>query len=235
MRKIIRGIAGFFLNLSLVALLLTYFMVALTSYENFRQIIGFVISQQYRNIDAASVILQAKSYCQANQNLEFTLMENVTIKCSELAYLDEGNFTSYISDKISKNLYERGICSEIECDDTQKQVLDLFTKRGNQELHQYFNYSLLLAMFFTFVFVLLTEGIGNKFKALGMVLISATLPILAINFLFDYLVSMIGLSLPEGSEELIDNLLADELRLVLYVLIIGVVMIFIGFVLKRKS
>ncbi len=235
LKRVIKSFAGFLLNLSLIALLLTYFLSSLTSYESFKQIIGFVIAQQYKNIDVASMLQQAKTYCQINQSFEFSLMENVTIRCDEINYLSEENVTYYITDKISQNLYENGACSIVECDNTQKQILDLFTKKGNQKIKKYFSYSLLATMFFALILILVTEGLGNKFKTLGIVLISATLPILAINFFVDYLAKAMGLSLPQGSEELINILLADSLKLPFYVLIMGVILVIVGFVLKRKS
>ncbi len=235
MKGVIKSLAGFLLNLSLIALLLTYFLTSLTSYESFKQIIGFVIAQQYKNIDVASMLQQAKTYCQINQSFEFSLMENVTIRCDEINYLSEENVTYYIIDKISQNLYENGACNIVECDNTQKQILDLFTKEGNQKIKKYFSYSLLATVFFALILILATEGLGNKLKTLGIVLISATLPILAINFFVDYLVRAIGLSLPQGSEELINILLADSLKLPFYLLILGIILVIIGFALKRKS
>ncbi len=236
------GSGIFVLALSIVAV--TIGLTKLTEYDLMKGLATDLISTQIAgSLDKNTLSQMHQMFleqCKKSENIQLSEIvgQNISIKCEDIEKSTPEGLTDIFAGALFDSIYYKKYdCSFIEC--LQKPGQDKFSIFVSSEAHSFFKnlQSILLIVSGIGLVIMLVsiETWRNRFKSVGIILVSTALPVLVLIFLKDNLLQVLNVPADASAivTPIIDQLFGSISTIFLVMLIVGIVLIIIGCILKH--
>ena len=246
-----RGLGKFFgstiFTSFLVVAILLMEMASFTGYDNFKaiasgllekQILSTVDEQQLTAIQTA-LLLQ----CAQTDKVDLPLGgQSITLKCADVKSSDKTKLPTLITTALIDNLYYKKFdCSFIDCirSGDPQNLLVVATNEGNQFYKSSQMYMWIATGIGLVILLVSSETWVGRLKGVGFNLVFTGLPFLLLGSVQSLLIPSLPAELESSVKPIIDSLTSSLKNKFIIVLVIGVVLLVVGyalgFYLSRKG
>ena len=235
LRSFTKVVSGSFFSTLLIVWIFIIAFIQLTEYENLKPVVTGILAKSLAQSNLTQLYTGLSIECQNKDvvSLPVSIVGNVTLSCKELRSTPKENFSDFLTTSLFNGIYYRNYtCEFVDCI-RRGEYFALFSSQGNSYLKTIQPYVLLLTVLLLIIFVLSLEGVAGKLKGVGATLISISLPFVLLFYGKDLLFNVVGNNL--NLSLTIDPVLNSMLQYYLPMLIIGVILVSIGYVIKRRK
>jgi hypothetical protein len=252
-RKFAKNLFGFLFSLSLVIAILDNSLIQFTDYSAIKPTVSNLIVEQIKGSipeeQLSTTYTGLKTLCQHQDTIEIPLfpenvpIENVTVSCSELASTSQESFLNLVSNKMFDNIYYKNYsCEFINClRNVTENYLVIMSSHANNFFKSIQVFAWITAGVFGLAFFLVIETLADKFKSIGISLLTTSILFFVMVYVIQYIMPPSNLfgGLTVKATEAIDQIikpLFDSMTMsYIVILIVGIVFTAIGFILAYKK
>lgn len=239
LRKMAKVILSLLFSLSLMFLILTFFLRNLTSYENTKNIFTTIFTNfVFKNMsveEVESVYEKITFLCAANPNFTFPV-DSLNVSCSEISGKDLSSVINFIATKFLDSIYFKSYeCSFVDCLKNIKSLEDfliIFSAEAHEFFDKTFRTLLITTIALGMVLLISIETWLERFKTFGLEFMS----IGTFFFIFYFFRNFIPKKLPIPLEESILDLIFNKIStILLFLFVVGASLVFLWIFLKILS
>jgi hypothetical protein len=233
LREFAKIVLGSVFSILLTLLLISFSLSQITEYSNLKGIFSSLIKTQ-KEMNVTEIYNNIKIVCKFEKTINMPINnDTIQLECSEVEKIKEDDFLEFLSSKIFDKFYFKEYsCSVIEClkEGKAENFLVIFSSQGNLFFQTVKKYLIFLTIIACLAFLLVLENWEQRAKGLGKALLSTGLFYFIIKFGSDFF-------LPAKIKELAfaEKILNSFAQNFLYIFVAGIILLIIGYLLKRKS